>query len=119
MYGVEIHANILKMILDKEFIYHSRTTDFLFNLAFITIFTFVLFWIQAKYSPQYSILSKVALIMFVDLLISGAIGLFFATDGSVKFLIADGLFVMLFLPDTYEFLDNNVFKKLKTRALHQ
>lgn len=113
MYGVEVHANVIKMIVDKEFIYHSKTTDFLFNLVFITIFTLVLFWIQSKYVNQYSIISKVALILFVDLLIIGAIGLFSWTNGNVKFLIADGLFVMLFLPDTYEFLDNNLFKRFK------
>ena len=113
MYGVEVHANVIKMIVDKEFIYHSKTTDFLFNLVFITIFTLVLFWMQSKYTKQYSIISKIALIIFIDLLIIGAIGLFSWTNGDVKFLIADGLFVMLFLPDTYEFLDNNLFKKLK------
>ena len=113
MYGVEVHANVIKMIVDKEFIYHSKTSDFLFNLVFIIIFTLVLFWIQSKYVNQYSIISKVALIIFVDLLIIGAIGLFSWTNGNVKFLIADGLFVMLFLPDTYEFLDNNVFTKFK------
>ncbi len=113
MYGVEVHANIIKMIADKEFIFHSKTTDFLFNLTFIIIFTLMLFWIQSRYANQYSILSKTALIIFVDLLILGAIGLFLVTNGDLKFLIADGLFVMLFLPDTYEFLDNNVFKKFK------
>jgi CHASE2 domain-containing sensor protein len=115
MYGVEVHANIIKMIVDREFIFHSRTTDFLFNLAIITIFTLVLFWIQSRYPNQYSILSKIALIVFVDLLILGAIGLFSITNGNLKFLIADGLFVMLFLPDTFEFLDSNVFKRPKWR----
>jgi CHASE2 domain-containing sensor protein len=111
MYGVEVHANIIKMIVDKEFIFHSKTTDLLFNLVFIVIFTLILFWIQARYANQYSILSKIALIIFVDLLILGAIGLFSITNGTLKFLIADGLFVMLFIADTYEFLDNNVFNK--------
>jgi CHASE2 domain-containing sensor protein len=111
MYGVEVHANIIKMIIDKEFIFHSRMTDFLFNLAFVTVFTLMLFWIQSRYSNQYSVLSKIALIIFVDLLILGAIGTFSATNGSIKFLIADGLFIMLFIPDTYEFLHNNVFKR--------
>jgi CHASE2 domain-containing sensor protein len=111
MYGIEVHANIIKMIIDKEFIFHSRATDFLFNLALIVIFTLILFWIQARYTNQYSILSKIALIIFIDLLILGAIGVFSATNGDLKFLIADGLFVMLFLPDTYEFLDNNIFDR--------
>lgn len=111
MYGVEVHANIIKMIVDKEFIFHSKTTDLLFNLTFIVILTLLLFWIQSRYANQYSILSKIALILFVDFLILGAIGLFSVTNGSLKFLIADGLFVMLFLPDTYEFLDNNIFNK--------
>jgi CHASE2 domain-containing sensor protein len=115
MYGVEVHANIIKMIIDKEFIFHFRMTDFLFNLVIITIFTLVLFWIQSSYPGQYSILSKVVLIIFADLLILGAIGLFSLSNGSLKFLIADGLFVMLFLPDTYEFLDNNVFKRSEWR----
>jgi CHASE2 domain-containing sensor protein len=112
MYGVVVHANIIKMILDKEFIYHSKTADFLFNLTFITLLTLMLLWIQSKFTNQYSILSKIALVIFIDILILGAIGLFSVTNGGVKFLIADGLFVMLFLPDTYEFLDNNIFKKL-------
>lgn len=111
MYGVEVHANIIKMIVNKDFIFHSNTTDFLLNLVFISTFTLILFWIQSRYTNQYSILSKIALILFADLLILGTIGLFSVTNGDVKFLIADGLFVMLFLPDTYEFLDNNVFKK--------
>ncbi|HEY8937142.1 MAG TPA: CHASE2 domain-containing protein [Cyclobacteriaceae bacterium] len=113
MYGVEVHANVIKMIVDKDFIYHSKTTDLLFNLILITIFTLGLFWIQSKYYKQYSILSKIALIIFVDILIVGAIGVFWLTSGDIKFLIADGLFVMLFVPDTYEFLDNNLFAKFK------
>jgi CHASE2 domain-containing sensor protein len=115
MYGVEVHANIIKMIVDKDFIFHSGLTDFLFNLAFIVVFTLLLFWIQARYANQYSILSKIGLIIFVDLLILGAIGLFWITNGELKFLIADGLFVMLFVPDTYEFLDNNIFNKFSSR----
>jgi len=113
MYGVEVHANVIKMIVDKEFIYHSKLTDFLFNLLFVIIFTLVLFWVQSKYINQYSIISKLALILFVDLLIIGTIGIFSWTNGNIKFLIADGIFVMLFLPDTYEFLENNLFKRFK------
>lgn len=112
MYGVEVHANVIKMIVDKDFIHHSKTTDFVFNLIFIAIFALTLFWVQARYDKQYSILSKIALIVFVDILILGAIGVFLWTNGSFKFLIGDGLLIMLFLPDTYEFLDNNIFKRL-------
>jgi len=33
------------------------------------------------------------------------------SDGGIKILYGNGLFVMLFLPDTYEFLVNNLFNR--------
>lgn len=111
MYAVEIHANIIKMILERDFIHHTRTADYVFNLLFIILLTITLFWIQRKYEKQYSIVSKVALIIYVDLLVIGTICIFLWTQGGVKFLIGDGLFVMLFLPDIYEFLEGNIFNR--------
>jgi CHASE2 domain-containing sensor protein len=111
MYGVEIHANIIKMILDRDFIFHSTATDILFNWTFIVILTLLLIWVHSFYPNQYSIVSKVLLIVIIDIFILGAIGIFSWTDGGVKFLISDGIFLMLFLPDTYEFLTDNIFKR--------
>lgn len=113
IYGVEVHANIVKMILDNDYIYHSWFMDFIINLFVILIMTVILFWIQKKFERQYSILSKIALIVFVDLLLAIALELFFQTDGSFKIVIGNGLFIMLFLPDSYEFLESNLFKIFK------
>jgi CHASE2 domain-containing sensor protein len=113
MYGVEIHANIIKMIIDKDFIRHSRTTDFFFNLLFLTSLAVTVLWIHRKYEKQYSILSKIVLVLYIDLLVLGTISIFLVSGGGVKFLIGDGLFVMVFLPDVYEFLEINFFRRLK------
>jgi|GEM_PF-3500802 len=111
MYGVEVHANIIKMIIDDDFIYHSDLVDFMVNYFTIGMMTLLLFWINKKYERQYSIASKLVLILFIDLFAFTAIELFFQTNGTVKVLIGNGLFIMLFLPDVYEFLANNLFNK--------
>ncbi len=120
MYGVEIHANIIKMIIDDNLIYQSKVLDFVFNLIILSLFSLILFWINKKYGRQYSILSKIVLIIFIDLLAFAAIEIFFLSDGAIKILIGEGLFVMLFLPDAYEFLESNLFPKIfKTSPLVQ
>jgi len=113
IHAVEVHANIIKMIIDKDFIFRTKTTDYLFNFTFILLLTILLFWLQNKFSKQYSVLSKIALLIFIDFLVLGTIGIFYWTNGEIKFLIGDGLFVMVFIPDTYEFLESNIFNKIK------
>lgn len=112
MYGVEVHANIIKMVLDKDFIFHKKWTDFAFNFTILFLFSILLSWINQKYENQYSIISKIALIAFVDIMIVLAIGIFTFSQGTIKFLLSEGLFVMLFLPDTLEFLEENIYPKL-------
>lgn len=111
MYGIEVHANIIKMIIDKDFIFHSRKTDLIFNLIFLSLLSYIMILIRTRYEKKYSILSKIALILFVDLFVLSTLGIFSFTNGDVKFLIGTGLFIMLFIPDTYEYLDNNLYKK--------
>jgi hypothetical protein len=52
------------------------------------------------------------LIVFIDALAFSAIGLFIQSGGSFKILIGRGLLIMLFLPDTLEFLENNLFSRI-------
>jgi CHASE2 domain-containing sensor protein len=111
IYGVEVHANIVKMIIDDDGIFHSRVIDFLVNLLSLSIFAVFLKWLYNRYERQYALLSKVALIIFVDIILLTVISISFASDGSFKIIVFDGLFVMLFMPDTYEFLVNNVFNR--------
>jgi CHASE2 domain-containing sensor protein len=111
MWGVEVHANIIKMIIDRGFISHSKTRDFLVNYGMITVLVFLLIWIYGRYERQYSIVSKIAVIVFLDVLAFAAIGLFMVTHGEAKILVGDGLFVMVFIPDTYEFLQSNLFNR--------
>lgn len=111
MYGVEIHANIMKMIINKDFIYHSLMADICFNFAVLLLFAFTLSGIQKRYTKQYSLVSKVVLILFIDVFILGTIIIFSFTTGGIKFLISDGLFVLLFLPDTFEFLEKNLYSR--------
>jgi CHASE2 domain-containing sensor protein len=112
MYGVEVHANIIKMIIEREFIFHSHFVDVIYNYSLIIIFVFSLIWVYRKFEKQYSILSKIFLIVFIDALAFSAIGLFIQSGGSFKILIGRGLLIMLFLPDTLEFLENNLFSRI-------
>jgi len=118
IYGVEIHANIIRMILSREYILHSDWIDYGVNYSILILFSLTLIGLRKKYAKQYSILSKVTLIVFVDILFLVATQCFAWTNGGLKLLIGEGLFIILFMPDTYEFLEANLFRRYLPKTEH-
>jgi CHASE2 domain-containing sensor protein len=111
IFAIEVHANALKMILDDELIYHSKAVDFIINFLFVLIFVIICMWLYKRYKNQYSLISKALLILYIDILLIAIVVIFHLSEGGFKIFAFESVFVLLFVPDTYEFLMNNLFNR--------
>lgn len=111
MYGLEIHANIISMILNNEMISHGQVINFLFGL--LIMIGSVVFYnsVYVKYHNKYQLIAKLSLILQLNLLIALCLILFhyFKLKIDINYL----LLYLLLLPDTIEILGSfRVYKKL-------
>jgi CHASE2 domain-containing sensor protein len=107
MYGVEIHANSVKMIVDDEFVYTSNWLDMSYDLLVMISFLLFLDWLRNRYPQAYPLLSKVALIAAINVLILGVVLVYFLTKTQTKIFISDAIVLLLLFPDTLDFLLSN------------
>ena len=115
LYGVELHANAIKMIIDKEFIKQSWIVDFIYSLFIMTAFIVILNWLKEKHDKYYPIASKVLLIVFINFFVFTVVGLFYTTNGTLKILIGDAVVVLLIIPDMFDYLSETVYKRMKLK----
>jgi CHASE2 domain-containing sensor protein len=113
IYGVEMHANAIKMVIDKDFVKQSWAIDYSYSLLIMVLFILFLNWLKSRYDKYYPILSKILLILIINIFVFGVVGIFYETNGSLKILIGEALIVLLIIPDILEFLTDNVFKRIK------
>jgi CHASE2 domain-containing sensor protein len=119
MYGVEIHANAVKMILDDEFVYSSSWLDTVYDVLIMISFLIFLDWLRSRYPQAYPLLSKVALLAVINLLILGVVAIYFITKTQTKIFISDAVVLLLLFPDTLDFLlSNQWLSKRKWLGLH-
>ena len=113
LYGTELHANAIKMIIDKEFVKHSVWIDLTYNLSIFVLFIIALNWIKNKSDKFYPITSKALLIIVVNVFIVGVVAIYYISNAEVKILIGEGIVTMLIVPDTFDFLESNVFNRFR------
>jgi CHASE2 domain-containing sensor protein len=113
LYGTELHANAIKMIIDREFVKHSALFDLIYNLLILILFILALNWIKNKSDKFYPITSKVLLIIVVNIFVIGVVAIYYISNAEIKILIGEGIVTMLLIPDTFDILESNVFKRLK------
>lgn len=113
LYGTELHANAIKMIIDREFVKHSALFDLIYNLLILILFILALNWIKNKSDKFYPITSKVLLIIVVNIFVIGVVAIYYISNAELKILIGEGIVTMLIIPDTFDILESNVFNRLK------
>jgi CHASE2 domain-containing sensor protein len=113
LYHTELHANAIKMIIDREFVKHSALFDLMYNLLILIFFILALNWIKNKSDKFYPITSKILLIIVVNIFVIGVVAIYHISNAEVKILIGEGIVTMLIIPDTFDILESNVFNRLK------
>jgi CHASE2 domain-containing sensor protein len=111
MFAVEIHANIIKMILDRKYIWNSRILDILLSLSILVLAVWGCQKIHQKNAQQFQLISTVMIFVLVNILIFIPLLVFIETN--VKIDLRNCLFYLILTPTFYEVIDINIFQRLE------
>lgn len=108
MFGVEVHANIIRMILDKRYIWNSTLLDN--GLSVVILFLCVLACdrILHRYPNQFQLISTVTAFVIVNILIFVPLLIFIALE--VKIDLRESILYLLFVPTFFEIIEVNLFR---------
>jgi CHASE2 domain-containing sensor protein len=112
MFAVEIHANIIKMILDRKHIWNSRTLDILLSLLILLLSVWGCEKIHEKNPQQFQLISTAMIFLLVNILIFIPLLIFIETN--IKIDLRSCLFYLIVTPTIYEVTDINLFERLET-----
>jgi hypothetical protein len=111
MFAVEIHANIIKMIRDRKYIWNSRTLDIVFSLLILLLAVWSCEKIHQKNPRQFQLISTAMIFLLVNILIFVPLLIFI--ESNVKIDLRRCLFYLIVTPTFYEVIDINLFQRLE------
>ena len=101
MYGVVIHANAIKMILDRKYVHSRWFIDEISNMVLIVMAVVLFYFLLQKFTRRYNILARALSLTIIGLVIGMSV--FFFKTFHLKIELSFTVLVLLFLPDCLEF----------------
>lgn len=101
MFGLVLHANAVKMVLDQTYISSSGLLDDLISIFLILLSVLIMYAIMIKLPKRYSLISRVTSLGLIALMITIAIYSFKLV--SLKIELSFVVLFLVFLPDSLEF----------------
>ncbi|MFH1051415.1 MAG: CHASE2 domain-containing protein [bacterium] len=107
MYGTVVHANIINMVLNNNYIYNiTGLSAIIIEIVFSYLLFFIFYQIFFKKNHYYDLLSK--LISFSLIIIFAYLIIYLFAKHHVRIDITGILLVLVFAPDFYEIYNNNI-----------
>ncbi|MFZ6013594.1 MAG: CHASE2 domain-containing protein [Bacteroidota bacterium] len=115
MFGIEIHANMIKMMLEERYIWNSAVLNTILSLAFLLFSVWACNKVHRKFPTQFQLLSTAIIFILINIMIF--IPLIIFIEEEIKIDLRRGVFYLLFVPTFYEIIDINLFQRLEGSSL--
>jgi CHASE2 domain-containing sensor protein len=102
IYGVEAQANAISMIINNDFTHYDPVLNGLVIFMILLLCILILDFIITLYRSSYQISSKILILVYINIIILGA--LFVFEHYSLKLDIRYAIFYLVLAPDVYDFL---------------
>ena len=109
MYGVEVHANIISMIVNNHYIWNSRKLNYIISLLLLFSIVLVFDKLVRKHKGSYQFISKIIVLVLINILIILNLEIFyqFETKIDIRYLI----FFLVITPDIQEFVYYQLYRR--------
>lgn len=110
-YGVIVYANIISMLISESWIGYSKTLERTLDFLILLLVVLMLSYIFRRSSDYYGLLSKLFVLLIINILVISSIYIYKNFSFKIDFRIA--ILYLLLAPDIYEFYQHIIVKPCK------
>ncbi len=113
MYGTVIHANVISMLLEEDYVEIWSRVSYYITMILGVLSVVFFSWIYNSYQRNYQLFSKISAFIMINLVLLSTLWIF--SNFQIKIDLRFFIIYLIFAPDGFEIIEVNVFDRLKKK----
>jgi len=113
MYGTVIHANVISMLIEEDYVEIWSRVSYYITMILGVLSVVFFSWIYNSYQRNYQLFSKISAFIMINLVLLSTLWIF--SNFQIKIDLRFFIIYLIFAPDGFEIIEVNVFDRLKKK----